>query len=48
MDQEGQREVDWDMEDGSSSLNYFGPKAVLRYSEGPALVQQQPQKTDLQ
>lgn len=46
--QEDRWEVDQDMQDEGSSLNYFGPKAMLCHSEGPALVQQQPQKTDLQ
>lgn len=48
LGQEDQWEVDQDMQDGGSSLNCFGPKAVLCYSEGPALVQQQPQETELQ
>ena len=48
VDQEGLRVVNRDMQGGDSSLNCFGPRAVMCYSEGPALVQQQPQKTDLQ
>lgn len=48
VDQEVQQEVDWDMQDGGSSSNCFGPEAMLCYSEGAALVQHQPQETDFQ
>lgn len=48
VDQESQWEADWGIQGEGSSLNCFGPKAVLCYSEGPALVQQQLHKTDLQ